>query len=343
MKRFNLKSIIILAIIIALAATLLGLRSYRMIFGNNVAADRYVYIPSDASFSQVLDSIFSKNILKDTCGFKQLAQKKHYPSHIHAGKFKISAGMSNNDIINMLRSGKQEPIQLTFNNIRTKQQLAQRISQQLECSAEDILSLLDNAGYWEQYSLNTDNCMVIFLPNTYEFWWNTSADAFIRRMYREYSRYWNSSRVALANAIPLSPEQVSILASIVEEENHLAAEQPVIAGLYINRLHLNMPLQSDPTLKYALGDFSIQRLLNQDKQINSPYNTYTHTGLPPGPIRLPSLQAIEAVLHYQKHNYIYMCAKDDFSGQHNFSTTLAQHNKYAALYHAALNQQKIKR
>ena len=342
MKHFQSKHIyIIVAIILIIATALAGIRVYRLIFAGNVANNQYLYIHSDASFSQVLDSIYTKNILKDTCGFKQLAQKKNYPSHIHAGKYKISVGMSNNDIVNMLRSGKQEPVKLTFNNIRTKQQLAQRIAQQLECSAEDLLSLLQDNDFWQQYDLNTENCMVVFLPNTYEFWWNTSAEAFIHRMYQEYTRYWNSSRTALAESIPLTPVEVSILASIVEEENHLKTEQPTIAGLYLNRLYKNMPLQSDPTLKFALGDFTIQRILNQDKQIDSPYNTYTHTGLPPGPIRIPSLQAIEAVLHYEKHNYVYMCAKDDFSGRHNFSTNLAEHNRYAALYHAALNRQKI--
>lgn len=336
--------IITAAVLLAGIATA-AIYGYKVIFGNNVNTEDYIYIyiPTHASYEQVMDTLQAHQVLKDTTLFRVLAQKKHYPSHIHAGKYKITAHMSNNDLINMLRSGKQEPVKLTFNNIRTKQQLSLRIAEQLECSSEELLNMLNSKDYWQQYGFTDENCLAMFIPNTYEFWWNTSAAAFVERMHKEYTRFWNHSREAAAANIPLSLIEVSILAAIVEEENHMAAEQPAIAGLYINRLHKHMPLQSDPTLKYAIGDFGIKRLLNKDKLIDSPYNTYTHTELTPGPIRIPSIQAIDAVLHYEKHNYLYMCAKEDFSGRHNFAATLAEHERNAARYHAALNNKGIKR
>ena len=243
----------------------------------------------------------------------------------------------------MLRSGRQEPINLTFNNIRTKLQLANRIAEQLECNSAELLELLDNDSFAIQYGFNSENILCMFIPNTYQFYWNTSAKKFIERMYKEYQTFWDPSRRLICQNMSLSPIEVSILASIVEEENHLSAEQATIAGLYINRLHQDMPLESDPTLKFALGDFNIKRVLNKDKLIDSPYNTYLYKGLPPGPIRIPAPTAIDAVLHYEHHNYLFMCAKEDFSGYHNFAVTLAQHNRNANRYHQALNNLNIKR
>ncbi len=345
MTKKQTNTLIIIAVLLIVGLTAAALYGYKAIFGNNVNTENvtYIYIPTHASYEQVIDTLQAHQVLKDIPIFRMLAQKKHYPTHIHAGKYKITANMSNNELVNMLRSGKQEPVKLTFNNIRTKEQLCQRISEQLECTAEELLQVLNDEHYWTQYGFTAENCMAMFIPNTYEFWWNTSANAWVERMYKEYTRFWNHNRNTAAQNIPLSRIEVSILAAIVEEENHMATEQPVIAGLYINRLHKHMPLQSDPTLKYAIGDFGIKRLLNKDKQIDSPYNTYTHIGLTPGPIRIPSIQAIDAVLHYQKHNYLYMCAKEDFSGKHNFAATLTEHERNAARYHTALNNKGIKR
>lgn len=182
----------------------------------------------------------------------------------------------------------------------------------------------------------------MFIPNTYEVYWNTSAKNFMNRMKKEYDRFWNDSRKAKAKEIGMSPVEVAILASIVEEETAAYDEYPVVAGLYINRLKRNIPLQADPTVKFAWGDFTLQRILFSHLEIDSPYNTYKHTGLPPGPLRIPSIKGLDAVLNYQKHSYLYMCAKEDLSGRHNFAKTLAEHSRNAKKYQAELNRRKIK-
>ena len=251
--------------------------------------------------------------------------------------------MSINDLANMLRSGNQEAVKLIFNHIRTKEQLVQKISKQLELDANDLLNLLNDSVFLAKYNLNTQTVISIFIPNTYEFWWNTSATGFFERMYSEYEKFWNKERVSKAKEIGLSPLQVIILASIVEEENYRTDEQARIAGVYMNRLKKGMLLQADPTIKFVLGDFSIKRLLYKDLEIDSPYNTYMYTGLPPGPIRIPERSAINAVLNYEKHNFLYMCAKEDFSGYHNFAVSARQHAINAKKYQHALNKLKINR
>lgn len=319
--------------------------AYRSIFKDNIkkSNDTLFYIPTDANFEDIVLQLQNEDLLINENSFIWVAQKKNYPQKIKSGCYLIKANMSNNELVNMLRGGLQNPIKLTFNNIRTKEDFSKCIAAQLEFSEEELLSLLNNDTFLLQYGLNSETALTLFLPNTYEFWWNTSAKKFIERMNQEFHKFWNKSRSSKAAAIPFSPTEVSILAAIVEEENSLSDEQPIIAGLYINRLRKGMLLQADPTLKYALGDFAIKRLLNKDKTIDSPYNTYLYAGLPPGPIRIPSIQAIEAVLNYKRHNYLYMCAKEDFSGQHNFAVSLSAHEYNAKKYRNALNQKGIKR
>lgn len=319
--------------------------AYRSIFKDNIkkSNDTLFYIPTGANFEDIVLQLQNEDLLIDENSFIWVAQKKNYPQKIKSGCYLIKANMNNNELVNMLRGGLQNPIKLTFNNIRTKEDFSKCIAAQLEFSEEELLSLLNNDTFLLQYGLNSETALTLFLPNTYEFWWNTSAKKFIERMNQEFHKFWNKSRSSKAAAIPFSPIEVSILAAIVEEENSLSDEQPIIAGLYINRLRKGMLLQADPTLKYALGDFAIKRLLNKDKTIDSPYNTYLYAGLPPGPIRIPSIQAIEAVLNYKRHNYLYMCAKEDFSGQHNFAVSLSAHENNAQKYRNALNQKGIKR
>jgi UPF0755 protein len=208
---------------------------------------------------------------------------------------------------------------------------------------DSLLFLLNNDDELEIYRLNKENVLTVFIPNTYQFWWNTSADEFMKRMYKEYRKFWDKNRMEKAANMGLTPTEAGILASIVEEENHRTDEQAKIAGVYVNRLKKGMYLQADPTVKFALQDFGRKRLLYADLKVDSPYNTYRHAGLPPGPIRIPDPVCIDKVLNYEKHNYLFMCAKEDFSGYHNFAETAAGHGVNVNKYHHALNVNKIKK
>jgi len=253
----------------------------------------------------------------------------------------IDSSMNNNDLINKLRSGHQDPVKVIFNSVRTREDLAGKISDQIEADSVELIEVFYNDSLIISYGLKQETVTCIFLPNTYEFWWNSSAKTFMNKMHKEYKRFWNDKRLRKAEKLNLTKEDVITLASIVDEETLYNNEMPKVAGLYINRLRKRMHLQADPTLKFAVGDFSIKRVLNVHKQIDSPYNTYKRYGLPPGPISIPSISAIDAVLNFEEHNYLYMCAKPDFSGYHNFAKTLSQHNVNARNYQRALNKERI--
>jgi UPF0755 protein len=279
----------------------------------------------------------------DIKGFKWVAQKKGYTSKVKAGRYILENGMSNNELINMLRAGRQTPVNVTFNNIRTHQELAGQLSKRLEPDSIEFLTALNDKQILEPYGFEPATILAMILPNSYQMLWNTSAKGFISRMHYEYEHFWNADRTAKAAQIGLSKLEVSILASIVDEETIKEDEKPVVAGLYINRLNKGIRLQADPTIKFTIGDFTVTRILSKDLIVDSPYNTYIYAGLPPGPIRMPSIAGIDGVLNHKKHNYLYMCAKDDFSGYHNFATTLNQHNQNAAKYRNALRRLRIYR
>jgi UPF0755 protein len=287
---------------------------------------------------QLEDSAHCRNIGT----FIQLAGRLKYPDHMRTGRYAVEPGMNNRDLLNRLRRGHQEGIRLTFNNIRTKGDLAERLSDQLMIESDELAVLLEDEAFCESMGFTLQTIPAMFIPNTYEVYWNISARNLMQRMKREYLAFWTDARRDKAERIGLSPVEVATLASIVEEESAVTAEYPVIAGLYINRLHCGMPLQADPTLKYAVGDFTLRRILYRHRDVESPYNTYLHEGLPPGPIRIPSITAMDAVLNYARHHYLYMCAKEDFSGRHNFTASLAEHNRNSARYQAALNRLGIR-
>jgi UPF0755 protein len=345
----NKKAIVITGIFVFLFLTVTVSMAmyftYKIIFGDNISshAAPYLYIKTGSTYDDVLELLQKENVVKNVKTFQTVARFKKYPQKVKSGRYSIKQGMSNNELINMLRSGRQEVVHFTFNNIRTKEQFAQSVSRQLETDYDSLLSLLNNDTQLEKYHVNKENVLTVFIPNTYQLWWNTSVEAFMERMYREYQRFWNKERLKKAAEMDLSPTKVIILASIVEEENHRSDEQAKIAGVYINRLKKGMYLQADPTVKYALQDFGRKRLLYVDLEVNSPYNTYKHTGLPPGTIRIPSPNCIDNVLNYEKHQYLFMCAKEDFSGYHNFSKTAAGHRVNVDKYHKALNKNKIKK
>ncbi len=335
------KTIVFIFFIGLIVSILFGVRYYNRIYKANCKQNSYLYIPTGSDFTKVVEILEEDSLLNDVESFTWLALKKNYPRHVYPGRYKIDSLMNNNDIINKLRSGHQNPVKVVFNSIRTREQLASKISEQIEADSISLMKILDNDSVAIQYGLKHETFTCIFIPNTYEFWWNTTAERFADRMNAEYKRFWNETRTEKAKVLNLTPEEVTTLASIVDEETYFNNEMPRVAGVYINRLRKRMHLQADPTLKFALGDFSIKRVLNVHKQIDSPYNTYKRYGLPPGPISFPSISAIDAVLNYESHSYIYFCAKPDFSGYHNFAKNLSQHNINARNYQRALNKERI--
>ncbi|MDR1407194.1 MAG: endolytic transglycosylase MltG [Tannerella sp.] len=302
----------------------------------------YIYVYPDRDFGRLLRELEDSAYCRRLWSFTAVAEYLKYPENMKTGRYAITYGMSNLDLLKTLRRGTQEPVRITFNNVRLIGDLADRLSAQLMIGRDELMALLDNPAYCESMGFTTQTIPCMFIPNTYETYWNVSAENLLLRMKREHSAFWTNARELQAQKIGLSPLQVSILASIVEEESAATGEYPVIAGLYINRLHRGMPLQADPTVKFALGDFTLQRILYEHLTVDSPYNTYLHTGLPPGPLRIPSITALESVLNYRKHSYLYMCASEDFSGRHNFAATLAEHNLNADRYRDALNRRGIR-
>lgn len=297
--------------------------------GGNVS----LYIPTGSDYQYVKDEITSLNVLRSENAFNWLAKRTKYDENVHPGRYVLYNGMTNQQLINMLRMGYQTPVKVVFNNIRTVEQLAGRIGEQIEADSLSIISTIrDN---------NID--ATVFIPNTYEFYWNTDAEDFLDRMVTEYDTFWNESRRQKAEEKKLTQREVSILASIIDKETSKTSEMPMIAGVYINRLNKHWPLQADPTLVYALGDYNIRRVLDIHKDIDSPYNTYKFAGLPPGPICIPSIAAIDAVLNAVRHKYFYFCAKDDLSGYHVFAKNITEHNRNAEKYRRALNKNKIYR
>jgi UPF0755 protein len=301
----------------------------------------HIYIPTGSKVTDVFSILYKDSLIINHKTFEWLAAKKHLAEHLHPGHYIIRKGMNNEDMLRMLIAGRQEPIKLTFNNIRTRDQLAEKISTQIEASESDLKFTINDDFFLSTLGYNRENIMCIFLPNTYEFYWNTSAEQFILRMTKEFNKFWTAEKKQKAEKIGLSPVEVIILASIVDEETDKTNEEPRIAGVYVNRINKHMLLQADPTVRYALGDFTISRILKKQLEIESPYNTYIHSGLPPGPISIPSIAAINSVLNYEKHSYLYFCASEDFTGYHHFSKTLEQHLIYAQQYQKVLNKHRI--
>ncbi len=338
------KFIVAIVIILIIALGFTGLNYYLKYFGPNVTGNReYLYIRTGATFNDVFDTIKKDGMVKDSTTFYWSAKNMNYIDRVKPGRYHLHEGMSNRKLINMLASGTQEPVTVSFHDLRLKEQFAGFISKKIEPDSVAILRLLDSASFVQQYGFTTENVYTMFLPNSYQMYWNTSPEKFFKRMYANYEKFWTPERKQKAAEINLDTIQVSILASIVDAEALHDEEMPTIAGLYINRLKKGMKLESDPTVIFAENDFTIHRVLLRYLSINSPYNTYLHTGLPPGPIMMPSVNAINAVLYYQRNNYLYMCAKADFSGDHAFATNVADHLINAHKFQQALNERNIKR
>ncbi|MFL0685535.1 MAG: endolytic transglycosylase MltG [Algoriphagus aquaeductus] len=339
------KIMLVLLISISVLAISMTFYFYQVFFSPNtlVESDQpyMLKIPTNAVFKNVNDQLYTDRVINDALSFGFVAKILGYQEAVKPGLYKIDPKMNNLQLVRMLRSGAQVPVKVTFNNVRTKEDLAEKITANLEVTQEQFLTLIQDSVYIRKFDFEEETIMSMFIPNTYEFWWNTSPEALFDRMYKEYQTFWTEERKQKAQALGLSQKEVSTLASIVQAESQKADERPKIAGVYLNRLKIGMALQADPTLVYATGDFTLKRILNIHKEIDSPYNTYKNAGLPPGPINLPDINSLNAVLNAEKHNYMYFCAKEDFSGYHAFAVTYTEHLNNARRYQTALNSAKI--
>lgn len=338
-----------LLLVLIIAFSVLGISMtfyfYQVFFSPNVLLESEqpvaLRIPSNANYKYVANKLYEDQIISDAVSFGFVAKVLDYQELVKPGLYTIKPDMTNLELVRLLRSGDQTPVKITFNNVRTKEDLAEKITANLEIDSTQFLNMIQDSVYIRKFEFDEETIMSMFIPNTYEVWWNTSPEALFDRMYREYNDFWTEARKEKANKMGLSQKEVSTLASIVQAESQKSDERPRIAGVYLNRLRLNMPLQADPTLVFALGDFSLKRVLNIHKETESPYNTYKYAGLPPGPINLPDINSLDAVLNAEDHKYLYFCAKEDFSGYHAFATSLSQHNANARRYQTALNKARI--
>lgn len=302
----------------------------------------YFYIHSGSTFDSVRKNLYKNGYIKNQKSFEWTAGRMHYGKKIRPGRYRISEGMSNHQLISILRIGFQEPVRVLINTARSKEELAGKIGRQLEPDSLEFLHLLNDSAFLHRFGLTPVTAFSIFIPDTYEIFWNISDTNFFLRMFREYQRFWHGNRQRRCDSLGFSVTKIVTLASIIEKETNLVNEKKIIAGVYINRLKKHIPLQADPTILYAWNDYSIKRVLNSHLKIKSPFNTYKYPGLPPGPICIPSISSIDAVLNYTNHSYLFFCAKEDLSGSHNFATSLAEHNRYARRYQEALNKLNIK-
>lgn len=301
-----------------------------------------LYIPKNGTYESMLDSLDKHKMITNHIAFGFLSKQKGLRDAVKPGRYEIPVNSSNSEIISKIKKGEQDPVKLTFNNIRTKDDLVKKIGKKFDFDSQVLLQKLNDPAECEKLGFSTETVMNMFLPDTYFIYWTSTPDELLERMKSEYTKFWNKNRLAQAQSINMTPNQVGTLASIVQSETNKKDEMPRVAGVYINRLNIGMPLQADPTVKFAVGDFSLKRILHKHLAVESPYNTYKNTGLPPGPIALPERVALDAVLNYEKNNYTYFSAKEDFSGYHNFAENFTEHLKNAQKYQTALNERGIK-
>ena len=339
MKRVLL-SVLVLGILVA---GVVGYRYYRWIYSPNTPLglnNAYVYIPAEHTVDGLVDSLVSHGYINNEKSFRWVAERMSFADRsVKAGRYLVEPGVSNRELINMFRLGSQVPIDLVVRPSLTVEVLSRRLGDQLMLDSADIANYI-NGPFMPQTGIERESLLSFFIPNTYEVWWNISADKLLERLRTEHERFWNEERRQKASDQGLTAEEVYTLASIVERETHIDSERPVIAGVYLNRLKRNIPLQADPTIQYANGDFGIRRVLYRHLEVDSPYNTYKNAGLPPGPIAMASRASIEAVLNPADHNYIFFCAKPG-GGGHAFAETLSQHNRNAREYQRWLDSQGI--
>lgn len=304
--------------------------------------DSFVYIPTGSTKADVVRHLTKSGLIDNMSSLTRAMDRLEYGRKIYPGKYKITRHMNNKKMVRMLAAGMQTPVDLTFGSVRTRQRLAGIIARQIEPDSVSLLLAMKDEMLANSYGFNAENFVAMLLPNKYQMYWNVSVNDFMRRMKKEWDTFWSSNdREEKLKRTGLTRSEVVVLASIISEETTKVDEMPTIAGVYINRLRKRMALQADPTVRYAVGDFSMRRILTVHTKIKSPYNTYRQRGLPPGPICIPSIRVVDAVLSYEQHDYMFFCARADFSGYHTFTKSFAQHTAAAAQYQRALNRRNI--
>jgi len=334
-----------LLILFMLGLAAVCLFGFYVLFGPNTgggaASDGYIYVKTGATYEQVMQNVEARHIIRDMNGFKLVARAMRYSDHVRPGRYKVKKHMSNYSLVRMLRSGSQDPVKLVIKKVRTKTDLARLIGTSLEADSVQLLALLNDSSFLTEFDLTPLQSLALVIPNTYEIYWNTSAEKALRRLGKEKTKFWNEERRKKVADKGITPVQAMIIASVVEEETNITADKPKIASVYINRVRIGMPLQADPTVKFALGDFAIRRITGAMLHFNSPYNTYMYAGLPPGPICTPSTTSIDAVVDAPKTSYLYFCAKPDFSGYSVFASTYNEQINNANAYRRALDKRGI--
>ncbi len=319
-----------------------GYYTYQIVYTPNVLVGKQakpLFIPRGATFKDVQALLHEGDYVQDLISFSFIAKMMNYDTQVKSGRYVLRPDLSNVEAVRLLRAGVQDPVNITFNNVRLVSDLGEKITRNLNMTSAEFEDALSRFVQTNRHGFNQHNILSMFIPNTYEVYYNTSPDELVERMHQEFERFWNEERRRKAETIGLTPIEVSVLASIVQAESVKRDEAPIIAGLYLNRLRGDIPLQADPTLVFAVGDFTLKRVLNEHKEIDSPYNTYRNRGLPPGPVNMPEIFALDAVLNYTKSNYLYMCAKEDFSGRHNFTHSYREHLNNAQRYQRALTRE----
>jgi UPF0755 protein len=341
-RRKKTKGKALIAILLGLLA--LGLVAAYLVFGPNTGAlseGEYLYIRTGSGYEQVKAALREGGFVRDMKSFDFLARRARYPQQVHPGRYRIHRGMSNWNIVRLLRSGRQTPVRLVIGKLRLKDDFIRLLSTKLEADSITLRHMLSDNVYLSRFGLDSATALCAVMPNTYEFYWNTGADKAFRKIEKTFAAFWTEARKTAAGKLGLTPVEAVILASIVEEESNKRDEQPLIASVYLNRMKKGMRLQADPTARYAAGDFTLRRITSAQTSLTSPYNTYYVQGLPPGPICTPSARTIDAVLAAPQTGYLYFCARPDFSGYHSFSASYAEHLKNAAQYQQALNAQGL--
>jgi UPF0755 protein len=336
---------LLLFLIISVLGISFAFYAYQVVYTPNILVDqddRLLIVKEGYTFADVQRELHDGKYIQDLMSFSFLAKLMNYDDQIRPGRYLLKRNMSNRSAVRLLRSGTQEPVNVTFNNVRLIPELAEKMTRNLGMQPEELEAAVIQFAMSNPYGFNKENVMSMFIPNTYKVYYDITPDALVKRMYQEYEYFWSDERKAKAKKIGLTPIEISVLASIVQAETIDSDEAPTIAGLYLNRLKQSIPLQADPTLKFAVGDFSLKRILNVHKEVDSPYNTYLHAGLPPGPINLPEISSLDAVLDYFPSDYLYMCAKEDFSGKHNFTSDYQEHMNNAIRYQRALTIEQKK-
>ncbi len=341
MKINNAKYLLIAAATCLAGIVVLGYYFFLTSFSASEQTE-YVYVDDDDTVDSVLTKLRPVASEHGLTGFSTLIRHTDYAQEPRTGRYAVKPDESVLTVIRKMKNGQQEALKLTIPESRTMRKLAGVLSQKLMLDSTQIAAALIDNPYCQRWGYDTATIAALFVPNTYEVYWNTTLDHLMERMVKEHDAFWNEERRQKAEAAGLTPNEVATLASIIDEETANNAEKPMIAGMYLNRLHQNMPLQADPTVKFALQKFELRRIYHDMLFIDSPYNTYRNIGLPPGPIKVASIKGMEAVLNYVKHDFLYMCAKEDFSGTHNFAVTYSEHLRNAARYAKALNERGVK-